>query len=96
MLQQALAQAKVGLIEVKMTNPLNLWYKRARTLRHTERDVMLTDFDLQLAEHLKHALIEHHVPLYKTIVFGSRARGDAQPDPDLDLRWWTEPTVAAG
>ena len=46
---------------------------------------MLTDFDLQFAEHLKHALIEHNVPLYKTIVFGSRARGDAQPDSDLDV-----------
>ena len=46
---------------------------------------MLTDFDLHLAERLKHALIEHNVPLYKTIVFGSRARGDAQPDSDLDM-----------
>ena len=46
---------------------------------------MLTDFDLQLAERLKHALIEHGVPLYKTIVFGSRARGEAQPDSDLDM-----------
>lgn len=46
---------------------------------------MLTDFDLQLAEHLKHALIKHNVSLYKAIVFGSRARGDAQPDSDLDV-----------
>ena len=46
---------------------------------------MLTAFDLHLAERLKHALIEHSVPLYKTIVFGSRARGDAQPDSDLDM-----------
>ena len=46
---------------------------------------MLTDFDLQLVEHLKHALIERNVPLYKTIVFGSRARGEAQPDSDLDV-----------
>ena len=37
---------------------------------------MLTDFDFQLAEHLKQALIERNVPLYKTIVFGSRARGE--------------------
>jgi predicted nucleotidyltransferase len=46
---------------------------------------MLTDFDLQLAERLKHVLIEHNIPLYKAIVFGSRARGDAQPDSDLDV-----------
>src|SRR4030095_15908997 len=46
---------------------------------------MLTDFDIQLAEHLKHALIERHIPLYKTIVLGSRARGEAQPDSDLDV-----------
>ena len=46
---------------------------------------MLTDFDLQVAECLKHAIIEYSVPLYKTIVFGSRARGDAQPDADLDV-----------
>ena len=46
---------------------------------------MLTDFDFQLAEHLKQALIEHNVPLYKAIVFGSRARGEAQPDSDLDV-----------
>jgi UTP:GlnB (protein PII) uridylyltransferase len=25
------------------------------------------------------------VPFYQTIVFGSRARGDAQPDSDLDI-----------
>ena len=31
------------------------------------------------------ALIQHNVPLYKAIVFGSRARGDAQPDSDLDV-----------
>ena len=33
-----LADLKVGLIEVKMTNPLNLWYKRGGTVRHTERE----------------------------------------------------------
>jgi hypothetical protein len=30
-------------------------------------------------------LIKHGVPLYKTIVFGSRARGEAEPDSDLDV-----------
>jgi len=33
-----LADLKVGLNEVKVTNPLNLWYKRAGTVRHTERE----------------------------------------------------------
>ena len=46
---------------------------------------MLTDVDLQLAERLKHALIEHNIPLYKTIVFGSRARGDHRENSDFDI-----------
>jgi len=33
-----LADLKVELIEVKMTNPLNLWYKRVGTARHTEKE----------------------------------------------------------
>ena len=33
-----LADLKAELIEVKMTNPLDLWYKRAGTVRHTERE----------------------------------------------------------
>jgi hypothetical protein len=33
-----LADLKVELIKVKMTNPLNLWYKRVGTVRHTERE----------------------------------------------------------
>ena len=32
-----LADLKVELIEVEMTNPLNPWYKSAGTVRHTER-----------------------------------------------------------
>jgi hypothetical protein len=32
-----LADLKVELIEVKMTNPLHPWYKRVGTVRHTER-----------------------------------------------------------
>ena len=32
-----LADLKVELIEVKMTNALNLWYKRVGTVSHTER-----------------------------------------------------------
>ena len=33
-----LADLKVELIEVKMTNPLHLWYKRVGTVRHIERE----------------------------------------------------------
>jgi uncharacterized protein len=38
-----------------------------------------------IVEQLKSLLIKHGVPLYKTIVFGSRARGEAEPDSDLDV-----------
>jgi hypothetical protein len=33
-----LEDLKVELIEVKVTNPLNLWYKRVGTVRRTERE----------------------------------------------------------
>ncbi|MBI3795560.1 MAG: nucleotidyltransferase domain-containing protein [Deltaproteobacteria bacterium] len=46
---------------------------------------MLRSSDRTLIEKLKRLLIEQGVPLYKTIVFGSRARGDAVPDSDLDV-----------
>jgi predicted nucleotidyltransferase len=46
---------------------------------------MLKDSDRVLVERLKKLLIEHKLPLHKTIVFGSRARGDAGPDSDLDV-----------
>ena len=46
---------------------------------------MIKDSDRILVERFKNLLVEHEVPLYKTIVFGSRARGDAEPDSDLDV-----------
>lgn len=46
---------------------------------------MIKDSDRALVEQLKSLLIKHGVPLYKTIVFGSRARGEAEPDSDLDV-----------
>jgi predicted nucleotidyltransferase len=46
---------------------------------------MIKDSDRTLVERFKKLLIEHKVPLHKTIMFGSRARGDAEPDSDLDV-----------
>lgn len=46
---------------------------------------MLKDSDKILIERFKNSLIERGIPLYKTVVFGSRARGDAGPDSDLDV-----------
>jgi predicted nucleotidyltransferase len=46
---------------------------------------MLQAFDRKLAERFKCSLIEHGIPVYKAIVFGSRARGDAATDADLDM-----------
>jgi predicted nucleotidyltransferase len=46
---------------------------------------MITDSDRVLVERFKQLMIEYGVPLYRTIVFGSRARGDTRPDSDLDV-----------
>jgi uncharacterized protein len=41
--------------------------------------------DLKIAERFKHHLLQHEISVIKTIVFGSRARGDADPESDLDI-----------
>ena len=46
---------------------------------------MLTDPDRQVVQAFKRLLHDAHVPLYQVVAFGSRARGDADPDSDLDV-----------
>jgi predicted nucleotidyltransferase len=46
---------------------------------------MIGNLERQLVERFKQLMHEHGVPFYQTIVFGSRARGDAQPGSDLDV-----------
>jgi len=46
---------------------------------------MLSEGDLGVARMVKQALIAAGVPLVRMLVFGSRARGDNDPDSDLDV-----------
>lgn len=45
---------------------------------------MIAPLDLQIAEELKNLLCKH-LKVDEVRVFGSRARGDSEPDSDLDV-----------
>jgi len=46
---------------------------------------MLSESDRAIIERFKSLMAEHGVPVVETVAFGSRARGDAEPDSDLDV-----------
>ena len=46
---------------------------------------MLAAQDRLVIERFKKLMLERGVPLYSTVLFGSRARGDHDPDSDYDV-----------
>jgi uncharacterized protein len=46
---------------------------------------MLDIRDKLILEHFKNLLLENGVPLHRLVLFGSRARGDAETESDYDV-----------
>jgi len=45
----------------------------------------MNEMDYKILEQFKRKMLENHIPVCEMVVFGSRARGDAHPDSDLDV-----------
>jgi predicted nucleotidyltransferase len=45
----------------------------------------MNEQDYKIVEQFKQKLVENQIPVREIFVFGSRARGDAGPDSDLDV-----------
>jgi len=45
----------------------------------------MNEWDYRIVGRFKQKLLENHIPIREMIAFGSRARGDAGPDSDLDV-----------